>query len=112
LETLRLRRLDTAPSAMIASGFAICAAVQGSVPFGTETLIQKMITLQAFNVCVALTSLVLTALLEARDRGDEMTRLYAAADVASQTKSAFLNNAAHELLTPLTVLAGYLSLLA
>src|SRR2546426_55525 len=90
----------------------IWAAVQGSGPFGTETLTQKMITLQAFNVCVALTSLVLTALLEARDRGDEMTRLYAAADVASQTKSAFLNNAGHELLTPLTVLAGYLSLLA
>ena len=112
LAAWRFRLRGAAPAALIASGVAIWAAVQGSGPFGTETLIQKMITLQAFNVCVALTSLVLTALLEARDRGDEMTRLYAAADVASQTKSAFLNNAAHELLTPLTVLAGYLSLLA
>jgi len=55
---------------------------------------------------------VLAAFVVARERGDEMTRLYVAADAASQTKSAFLNNAAHELLTPLTVLAGYLSLLA
>src|SRR6267143_1146812 len=112
LAAWRFRLRGAAPAALIASGVAVWAAVQGSGPFGTETLIQKMITLQAFNICVAITSLVLTALLEARDRGDEMTRLYAAADVASQTKSAFLNNAAHELLTPLTVLAGYLSLLS
>jgi len=112
LAAWRFRLRGAAPAALIASGVAIWAAVQGSGPFGTDTLIQKMITLQAFNVCVALTSLVLTALLEARDRGDEMRRLYVAADAASQTKSAFLNNAAHELLTPLTVLAGYLSLLA
>jgi two-component system phosphate regulon sensor histidine kinase PhoR len=41
-----------------------------------------------------------------------MRRLYVAANAASQTKSEFLNSAAHELLTPLTVLAGYLELLS
>src|SRR5258706_3679332 len=91
--SFRLR--GAAPAALIASGVAIWAAVQGTGPFGTETLIQKMITLQVFNVCVAVTSLVLTAFVEARERTEEMTRLYVSAKAASQTKSAFLNMAAH-----------------
>jgi signal transduction histidine kinase len=108
----RFRLRGAAPAALIASGIAISAAVQGTGPFGTETLTQKMITLQVFNVSVAVTALVVTAFVEARQRADEMTRLYVAANAASQTKSKFLNSAAHELLTPLTVQAGYLSLLS
>jgi signal transduction histidine kinase len=108
----RFRLRGAAPAALIASGIAIWAAVQGTGPFGTETLIEKMVTLQVFNVCVALTSLVLTSFVEAHERAEEMTRLYVSANAASQTKSAFLNMAAHELMTPLTVLDGYLSLLS
>jgi signal transduction histidine kinase len=112
LAAWRFRLRGSAPAALIASGVAIWAAVQGTGPFGTETLIEKMITLQVFNVCVAVTSLVLAAFVVARERTEEMTRLYVSANAASQTKSAFLNMAAHELLTPLTVLSGYLSLLS
>ncbi len=112
LAAWRFRLRGAAPAALIASGIAIWAAVQGTGPFGTETLIQKMITLQVFNVCVATTSLALAASVEARERTEEMTRLYVSAKAASQTKSGFLNSAAHELLTPLTVLSGYLSLLS
>src|SRR5579864_362058 len=108
----RFHLRGAAPAAMIASGVAIWSAVQGTGPFGTENLIQKMVTLQIFNICVALTSLVLSAFVEARERAEEMTRLYVSANAASQTKSAFLNSAAHELQTPLTVMAGYLSLLS
>jgi signal transduction histidine kinase len=71
-----------------------------------------MVTLQVFNVCVALTSLTVATFVEARERADEMTRLYVAANAANQTKTRFLNMAAHELRTPLTVLTGYLSLLS
>ena len=112
LAAWRFHLRGAAPAALIASGIAIWAAVQGAGPFGTETLIQKMVTLQIFNVCIALTSLVLAALLEARTRTEELTRLYVSATAASQTKSAFLNNAGRELLTPLTVLSGYLALLS
>ena len=112
LAAWRFRLRGAAPAALVASGVAIWSAVQGTGPFATETLLQKMVTLQVFNVCVALTSFVLAAFVEARRRADEMTRLYIAADAASQTKSAFLNMAAHELRTPLTVMLGYLSLLS
>jgi len=112
LAAWRFRLRGAAPAALIASGVAIWSAVQGTGPFATETLVQKMVTLQVFNVCVALTSLVVSAFVEARERADEMTRLYVAADAASQTKSTFINMAAHELRTPLTVLTGYLSLLS
>lgn len=112
LAALRFRLRGAAPAALIASGVAIWAAVQGTGPFVDETLFQKMVTLQVFNVFLALTSFVLAAFIEARARAEEMTRLYVSAAAASQTKSTFLDMAAHELLTPLTVFTGYLSLLS
>jgi signal transduction histidine kinase len=112
LAALRFRLRGAAPAALIASGVAIWAAVQGTGPFGDETLLQKMVTLQVFNVFLALASFVLAAFIEARTRAEEMTRLYVSAAAASQTKSSFLNMAAHELRTPLTVFTGYLSLLS
>ena len=107
----RFRLRGAAPAALMASGVAIWSAVHGTGPFATGTLAQKMITLQVFNVCVALTSFVLATFVTTRERQEEMTRLYAASNAASQAKSAFLNMAAHELRTPITVLAGYLSMM-
>ncbi len=107
----RFRLRGAAPAALLASGIAIWSAVQGTGPFATESLLQKMVTLQVFNVCVALTSFVLASFIATRERQAEMTRLYTSANAANQAKSAFLNMAAHELRTPITVLAGYLSML-
>ena len=102
---LRFRLRGGAPAALIASGVAGWAAVNGTGPFATETLLEKMITLQVFNVFVALASFVLASYVETRDAAQT-------ARVASETKSEFLRVAAHELRSPLTVLAGYLSLLS
>jgi signal transduction histidine kinase len=107
----RYRLRGAAPAALMASGVAIWSAVHGTGPFATGTLAQKMITLQVFNVCVSLTSFVLATFVATRERQEEMTRLYAASNAASGAKSAFLNMAAHELRTPITVLAGYLSMM-
>jgi len=105
LAALRFRLRGAAPAALIASGVAVWAAVNGDGPFSTETLLQKMITLQVFNVFVALSSFVFSSYVETRDAAQR-------ARVASETKSEFLRVAAHELRSPLSVLAGYLSLLS
>ena len=108
----RFRLRGAAPAALIASGIAIWATIHGSGPFATETLLQKMVSLQVFNVCVALTSFVLASFVTAYKRQEKMAVMFAAANAASEAKSAFLNVAAHELRTPITVLNGYLSMLA
>src|SRR5205807_9045154 len=41
-------------AALIASGVALSSAIQGTGPFFGETLLEKMVTLQVFNVSVAL----------------------------------------------------------
>lgn len=102
---LRFRLLGAAPAALIASGVAVIAAVKGTGPFATESLLPKMVTLQVFNVFLTLASFVLSAYVDARDREHQ-------ARLSNKAKSEFLRVAAHELRGPLTVIAGYVSLLA
>ncbi|TMD81021.1 MAG: hypothetical protein E6I74_13135, partial [Chloroflexi bacterium] len=96
----RFRQRGAAPAALIASTVAIWSAVHGIGPFATENLFEKMVTLQAFNISLALASFVLVAFVETHERKEELSRLYAAEQLANQAKSAFLNLAAHELRTP------------
>jgi signal transduction histidine kinase len=107
----RFRLRGAAPTALIASGVAIWSAIQGIGPFSGETLFEKMVTLQVFNVSVAMTSFLLASFVETRERKEEMARLYAAAQLSSAAKTRFLHMAAHELRTPITVVTGYLSML-
>ncbi len=112
LAALRFRLRGAAPAALIASGVAVVAAVNGTGPFAEETLLQKMVTLQVFNVFVALASFVLASYVDTREREERISRLYMSARASNEAKSEFLKAAAHELRSPLSVLGGYLSLLS
>src|SRR5206468_8844372 len=102
---LRFRLPGAAPAALIASGVAVWAAVNDTGPFAQETLLQKMVTLQVFNIFVALASFVLVAYVETRQRAEQ-------ARTSSEAKSEFLRVRSEELRGPLSVLGGYLSLLS
>jgi len=108
----RFHLRGAAPAALIASGVATWSAANGTGPFVDQTLFEKMVTLQVFNVSVALTSFLLASFADTRERKEEMSDLYESAQLASEAKTRFLHMAAHELRTPITVLAGYLSLLS
>jgi signal transduction histidine kinase len=112
LAAWRFRLRGAAPAALIASGVAIWAAVQGIGPFSDQGLLQKMVTLQVFNVSVALASFVVTSVVNTYEREEEVTRLYLSERLAGEANSAFLNMAAHELRTPISVLMGYLSMMS
>jgi signal transduction histidine kinase len=108
----RFRLRGAATAALIASGVAIWSAIAGTGPFLGETLLEKMVTLQVFNVSVALTSFLFALFVETWERQEEMSRLYASAQLGNQEKTRFLHMAAHELRTPITVVIGYLSMLS
>jgi signal transduction histidine kinase len=108
----RFRLRGAAPAALVASLVAIWAAVHGNGPFATETLLEKMVTLQAFNVSVSLASFVLASFVDAREQKEEMSRTYQSARLALTAKTEAINVAAHELGAPLAVLTSYLSLLS
>jgi len=62
----RLQLRGAAPAALIASLVATWAATQRLGPFQGTTLLERMVTLQAFNASVALTSFFLAALVSER----------------------------------------------
>jgi signal transduction histidine kinase len=108
----RFRLRGAAPAALVASIVAIWAAVNGNGPFAHETLLEKMVTLQAFNVSLSLASFLLASFVDAREQKEEMSRLYQSASLAIAAKTDAINVAAHELGAPLAVLTSYLALLA
>lgn len=62
----RLQLRGAAPAALIASLIATWAATHELGPFAGESLLEQMLTLQAFNATVALTSFFLAALVTER----------------------------------------------
>jgi serine phosphatase RsbU (regulator of sigma subunit)/anti-sigma regulatory factor (Ser/Thr protein kinase) len=64
----RLQLRGAAPAALIASLIATWAAARGIRPFDAGSLFAQMLTLQAFNVSVALTSFFFAALVSERMR--------------------------------------------
>lgn len=108
----RFRLAGAAPAALIASVIAVWAAVNGSGPFTSETLFEKMLTLQVFNVSVSLASFLLAAYADTRQRNDEMSRLYFSASLAMAARNDAIDVAAAELGPPVAILTSYLAVLS
>ncbi|WP_406415072.1 MASE1 domain-containing protein [Streptomyces sp. NBC_01614] len=64
----RFQLLGAAPCALTASIVAITAGAVGSGPFAGQDLLGKMVILQAFNGTVALTALLLSAVITERNQ--------------------------------------------
>jgi serine phosphatase RsbU (regulator of sigma subunit) len=64
----RLQLQGAAPVALVVSLIATASAAADDGAFAHETLFEQMLTLQAFNACVALTSFFLAALVSERNR--------------------------------------------
>lgn len=108
----RFRLAGAAPAALIASLIAGWAAVNSIGSFDSETLIEKMVTLQAFNVSLSLASFLLAAYANARQQRDDMSRLYESASLAIAAKTDAIDVAAHELQPPVALLTSYLEVLS
>ena len=67
----RFQLRGAAPAALLVAGITTWAADHGWGPFGSGTLFGKMLTLQAFNATVALTSFFFAALVTERIRARE-----------------------------------------
>ncbi len=67
----RLQLRGAAPIALVVSLIATASAAGDVGAFANETLFEQMLTLQAFNACVALTSFFLAALVSERNRTAE-----------------------------------------
>lgn len=65
---IRFQLAGAAPCALLISTAAIVSAVRHTGPFAIHNLFREMVTLQAFNGSIALTALLLSALITERDR--------------------------------------------
>ena len=74
----RLQLRGAAPAALIASLVATWTAAHELGPFERGSLFEQMLTLQAFNACVALTSFFLAALVSERIRAADALEASAA----------------------------------
>lgn len=108
----RFRLRGAAPAALIASLVAGWAAVHGYGPFDRESLFEKMVTLQAFNVSVSLASFLLAAYADAREQRTHMSLLYRSAQRAMSAKTDAIDVAANELGPPVAILTSYLAILS
>jgi signal transduction histidine kinase len=108
----RFRLRGAAPAALIASVIAALSAVNGMGPFASENLLEKMVTLQAFNVSLSFASFLLASFADTRQQGEELARLYHSASLAIAAKNNAIDVAGHELGPPVAALTSYLAILS
>ena len=115
----RFQLRGAAPAALLVASVASWAATRAVGPFAGGSLLDRMVSLQAFNATVAFSSFFFAAIVSERLRARDDLEVA----LRNQTKTAeqlraldasrarFLSAASHELRTPITISRGHIQVL-
>lgn len=109
---VRFHQRGAATAVFIASIIAVWGTTNGTGPFVSEVLFERLGALQALMAMMAITFLMLgTVAWERAQAEQQLIKAKEAAEAASGAKSRFLAVVSHELRTPLSGITGYAAIL-
>jgi len=108
---LRFREREVATAILVVSIIVVSGTIAGLGPFATENLRQGLLSLQIFLAVLAITTLILAAIVSAERKQIEVFRDEMYENKLESAKDEFISLVSHELRTPMTAIKGLVSML-